>query len=101
MAKKAAVERNKKRQKLSEQYRWKRQALNDIIKDKSKPMDERMAAVQKLAKLPKNSARIRIRNRCLITGRPRGYYRRFGMSRIALRELGSQGLIPGVVKSSW
>lgn len=101
MAKKAAVERNKKRQKLSEQYRWKRQALNDVIKDKSKPMDERMAAVQKLAKLPKNSARIRIRNRCLITGRPRGYYRRFGMSRIALRELGSQGLIPGVVKSSW
>lgn len=101
MAKKSAVERNKKRARMAEQYRWKRQALNDIIKDKSKPMDERMGAVQKLAKLPKNSARIRVRNRCSITGRPRGYYRRFGMSRIALRELGSQGFLPGVVKSSW
>lgn len=101
MAKKSAIARNEKREKLVKQYRWKRQALKDIISDQSKPLEDRMAAVQKLAKMPKNSSPVRVRNRCVVTGRPRGYHRRFGMSRIALRELGSQGLIPGLVKSSW
>jgi small subunit ribosomal protein S14 len=75
--------------------------LKAIVQDRKLPIEERFAAVLKLAQLPRNSARNRIRNRCEITGRPRGYYRKLKVSRIALRDLGSQGLIPGLVKSSW
>lgn len=101
MAKVSAVEKNKKRRKLVAQYASKRAALKAIVMDKSRPMEERFKAQLKLAALPRNSSKTRIRNRCEVTGRPRGYYRELGMSRIALRELGSRGLIPGLVKSSW
>ena len=79
----------------------KRTRLKEIIADKEKPADERFDAVLKLAELPRNSSKTRIRNRCQVTGRPRGFYRKLKMSRIALRELGSQGKVPGLVKSSW
>ena len=82
-------------------YAAKRNALKAIADDKQLPMEERFAARLKLAELPRNSAPTRVRNRCAMTGRPRGYYRKLGISRIALRELGSNGLIPGLVKSSW
>ena len=101
MAKKAMIEREKKRQKLVEQYAAKREALKEIAKDESKPMEERFKARLKLAKLPRNSSATRLHNRCQLTGRPHAYYRKLKMSRIALRELGSQGQIPGLVKSSW
>jgi len=101
MAKKSAVERNLKRQRLSEKYSAKRAALKAIARDTSKPVEERFDAQLKLAGLPRNSAPTRVRNRCLITGRPRAYYRKLKMSRIALRQLASHGLIPGMVKSSW
>ena len=101
MAKTSSVEKNNRRRKLVDQYAAKRKALKDIVMDQSKPMDERFRAQLKLAALPRNSAKIRIRNRCEVTGRPRAYYRKLKMSRIALRELGSQGQIPGLVKSSW
>jgi small subunit ribosomal protein S14 len=101
MAKTSAVEKNKRRRKMVARYAARRKALKDIIMDQSLPMEERFRAQLKLAALPRNSAQVRIRNRCEITGRPRAYYRKLGMSRIALRELGSQGLIPGLVKSSW
>ncbi|GAA4534343.1 30S ribosomal protein S14 [Chelativorans composti] len=101
MAKVSAVEKNKRRRKLLAQYASKRAALKAIVMDKSRPMEERFKAQLKLAALPRNSSKTRIRNRCEVTGRPRGYYRELGMSRIALRELGSRGLIPGLVKSSW
>jgi Ribosomal protein S14 len=101
MAKVSAVEKNKRRRKLVAQYASKRAALKAIVMDKSRPMEERFKAQLKLAALPRNSSKTRIRNRCEVTGRPRGYYRELGMSRIALRELGSRGLIPGLVKSSW
>ena len=101
MAKVSAVEKNKKRIRLVEKYAEKRAALKAIALDDSLPLEERFEARLKLAKLPRNSAPIRVRNRCEVTGRPRGYYRKLKMSRIALRELGSQGMIPGLVKSSW
>ena len=101
MAKVSAVERNKKRQLLVAKYASRRTKLKEIARDLSLPPEERFAANLKLAKLPRNSSPNRVRNRCLISGRPRGYYRKLKMSRIALRELASQGLIPGMVKSSW
>jgi small subunit ribosomal protein S14 len=101
MAKKSAVEKNKHRRELVRQFAPKRAELKAIVMDKTKPMEERFRAQMKLAALPRNSARNRVRNRCEITGRPRAYYRKLRMSRIALRELGSQGRIPGIVKSSW
>jgi small subunit ribosomal protein S14 len=101
MAKKSAVNRNEMVKRLVKQTATKREALKAIANDDSLPLEERFAARLKLAKLPRNSSPVRIRNRCEITGRPRAYYRKLKMSRIALRELGSQGYIPGLVKSSW
>ncbi len=101
MAKKAMIEREKKRQKLVEKYATKRAELKEIAKDQSLPMEERFKARLKLAKLPRNSAANRIHNRCQLTGRPHAYYRKLKVSRIALRELGSSGQLPGMVKSSW
>ena len=101
MAKVSAVEKNNRRRKMAGQYAAKRTALKAIVMDRSKPMEERFKATLKLAELPRNSSKVRIRNRCEVSGRPRGYYRKLKMSRIALRELGSLGRIPGVVKSSW
>ncbi|MFC0282050.1 30S ribosomal protein S14 [Camelimonas abortus] len=101
MAKKSSVEKNKRRQKLVEKYAGRRARLLAIAEDRNRPIEERFEAVLKLAQLPRNSSPTRVRNRCEVTGRPRGYYRKLKMSRIALRELGSQGLIPGLVKSSW
>ena len=101
MAKVSAVERNEKRKRLVAKYAAKRAELKAIARNTELPVEERFAAQLKLADLPRNSASNRVRNRCEITGRPRGYYRKMKMSRIALRELGSQGLLPGLVKSSW
>ena len=101
MAKKSAVERNLKRIRMAARYSGRRAQLKAAAKDEQLPPEERFAARLKLAALPRNSAKIRVRNRCEITGRPRGFYRKFRMSRIALRELASAGYIPGVVKSSW
>ena len=101
MAKKSAIERDKKRRRLVKNGAAKRERLKAIAADNSLPMEERFAARLKLAQLPRNSAPTRLRNRCAVTGRPRGYYRKLNMSRIALREMSSQGLIPGMVKSSW
>lgn len=101
MAKKAMIEREKKRQKLVDKYATKRAALKEIINDESKPMEERFRASLKLAKLPRNSSATRLHNRCQLTGRPHAYYRKLKISRIALRDLGSSGQLPGVVKSSW
>jgi|TARA_B100001013_G_C24531873_1_gene411132 small subunit ribosomal protein S14 len=101
MAKKSAINRNLKRIKMVKKFENKRKKLKEIIYNKKLPLEERFEAQQKLSKLPKNSARTRIRNRCEITGRPHGVYRKLKISRIALRELASQGKIPGMVKSSW
>ncbi|WP_109260617.1 30S ribosomal protein S14 [Hyphobacterium indicum] len=101
MAKTSAVERNRKRKKLAERYAAKRAELKAMARDTSKPVEERFAAQLKLAALPRNSAPTRYRNRCEISGRPRGFYRKLKMSRIALRDLASSGFIPGMVKSSW
>lgn len=101
MAKKSAVNRNERVKKLVKQHAAKRQALKDIANNESLPLEERFEARLKLAEMPRNSAAVRIRNRCEVTGRPRAYYRKLKMSRISLRELGSHGLIPGLVKSSW
>jgi len=101
MAKKSAVNRNEMVKKLVKQLAAKRSALKATANNEALPLEERFEARLKLAKLPRNSAPSRIRNRCEITGRPRAYYRKLRMSRIALRELGSAGLIPGLVKSSW
>src|ERR1700741_5363348 len=101
MAKKSAVNRNERVKKLVKQHLAKRIALKAIANDDSKPLEERFDARLKLAELPRNSSPVRIRNRCEVTGRPRGYYRKLKMSRISLRDLGSAGLIPGLVKSSW
>jgi len=101
MAKKSSIEKNNRRRRMSKQYSGRRARLKTIAMDKTKPMEERFAATLKLAELPRNSAPNRIRNRCEITGRPRAYYRKHKMSRIAMRELGSKGLIPGLLKSSW
>ena len=101
MAKTSSVEKNNRRRKLADQYGPKRATLKAIIMDQSKPMEERFRAQLKLAAMPRNSAKIRIRNRCEVTGRPRAYYRKLKVSRIALRDLGNNGQIPGLVKSSW
>lgn len=101
MAKKAMIEREKKRQMLVQKHAARRAALKEIANDRDRPMEERFKARLKLAKLPRNSSATRLHNRCQLTGRPHGYYRKLKMSRIALRELGSQGQIPGLVKSSW
>jgi small subunit ribosomal protein S14 len=101
MAKKAMIEREKKRQALVERYATKRAALKEIINDQSKSVEERFKASLKLAQLPRNSSATRLHNRCQLTGRPHAYYRKLKMSRIALRDLGSMGQVPGMVKSSW
>ena len=101
MAKKSSIETNKHRRELVDRFRAKRAELKKIVQDKTVEPEERFEATLQLAKLPRNSSRVRVRNRCILTGRPRGYYRKFGLSRIALRELASQGQVPGVVKSSW
>ncbi len=101
MAKLSAVNKNKKRIKLSDKFFKKRQALKKIIMDKKISLEERFKAQQKLSQLPRNSAKSRVMNRCEITGRPHGVYRKLKISRIALRQLGLQGKIPGLVKSSW
>ena len=101
MAKMSAVNKNNKRIKLSDKLFKKRQMLKKIIMDKKLPLEERFKAQQKLSKLPRNSAKTRVRNRCEITGRPHGVYRKLKISRIALRQLGLQGKIPGMIKSSW
>lgn len=101
MAKTSAIQRNLKRIKLVKKFLKKRENLKKIIKNKKLPLDERFAAQLKLAKIPRNSAKVRIRNRCEITGRPHGVYRKLKISRIALRDLASEGKIPGMTKSSW
>jgi len=101
MAKKSMIEREKKRQRLVKQYAAKRAALKEIANNQDLPMEERFKARLKLAKLPRNSSATRLHNRCQLTGRPHAYYRKFKISRIALRDLGSEGHIPGLVKSSW
>ena len=101
MAKTSSIERNLKRIRLSKKYFKRREKLKKIIKNKKLPLEERFAAQLKLAKIPRNSSRTRIRNRCEITGRPHGVYRKLRISRIALRELASKGRIPGMTKSSW
>ena len=101
MAKKAMIEREKKRQKLVDQYAKRRAALKEVANDEARPMEERFKARLKLAKLPRNSSPTRLHNRCQLTGRPKAYYRKLKMSRIALRDLASQGQVPGMVKSSW
>ena len=101
MAKKSAVNRNEAVKALVAKHAAKRASLKAIANDESKPLEERFEARLKLAAMPRNGAATRIRNRCEVTGRPRAYYRKLKMSRIALRELGSHGLIPGLVKSSW
>jgi len=101
MAKLSAIQRNLKRIKLVKKYQQKRKKFKDIVNNRKLPLEERFKAQLKLAKLPKNSSKIRIRNRCEITGRPHGVYRKLKISRIALRELASSGKIPGMTKSSW
>ena len=101
MAKVSSIQKNLKRIRLAKKFLKKREDLKKIIKNKKLPLVERFAAQLKIAKLPRNSARIRIRNRCEITGRPRGVYRKLRISRIALRDLASKGKIPGMTKSSW
>ncbi|WP_428482121.1 30S ribosomal protein S14 [Pyruvatibacter mobilis] len=101
MAKKSAIEKNKRRQQLVKKYAAKREALREIVRDQDRPIEERIQAQLKLSSLPRNSAPSRVRNRCEISGRPRAYYRKLKMSRIALRDLASEGKIPGMVKSSW
>ena len=101
MAKLSAVNKNKRRIRLSDRLYKKRAALKKIVMDKKITLEERFKAQQKLSKLPRNSAKNRVMNRCEITGRPHGVYRKLKISRIALRQLGLQGKIPGLVKSSW
>jgi small subunit ribosomal protein S14 len=101
MAKTSSVEKNNRRRKMTKKFAGKRARLKAIAYDKKLPLEERFEAQLKLAQLPRNSSATRIRNRCEITGRSRAYYRKLKMSRIALRDLGSKGLIPGLVKSSW
>lgn len=101
MAKKSAIENNNKKRRFALSHKETRASLSLVIKNKTSSFEERMMAVHKLAEMPRNSSLIRVRNRCEVTGRPRSFYRKFKMSRIALRELGSIGLIPGLTKSSW
>lgn len=101
MAKKSMINKNNRRRQMAKNKDATRSALKALIMDKDTSMEERFEAVMKLAKMPRNSAKVRIKNRCEMTGRPRGFYRKFKLSRIALRELASSGQIPGVIKSSW
>jgi small subunit ribosomal protein S14 len=101
LAKKSSIEKNERRRKLVKQASGRRARLKAIARNKNSSMEERFAAALKLAELPRNSSPTRIRNRCEVTGRPRAFYRKLKMSRIALRDLGAKGLIPGLVKSSW
>jgi len=101
MAKLSAINKNNKRIKLANRFYLKRRNLKKIIMDKKLPLEERFKAQQKLSKLPRNSSKIRVRNRCQITGRPHAVYRKLKISRIALRQLGLEGKIPGMIKSSW
>ena len=101
MAKKSSIEKNNRRKRLVKKYASKRAQLKAIANDEALSLEERFAARLKLAELPRNSAPNRVRNRCEVTGRPRAYYRKLKMSRIALRELGNFGRVPGIVKSSW
>ncbi len=101
MAKKSAIENNKRKARLVKKFSGRRERLLAIANDESLSMEERFEARLKLAELPRNSAKVRLRNRCEVTGRPRAFTRKMKMSRIALRELGSKGLVPGLVKSSW
>jgi len=101
MAKTSSINRNNKRRKLSAQMGNKRAKLKALVMKKDTPMEERFSAALKLAEMPRNSAKVRIRNRCELTGRPRSFYRKVKLSRIALRQMANSGLIPGMVKSSW
>jgi small subunit ribosomal protein S14 len=101
MAKKSSIEKNNRRRRMAKMYSGRRARLKEIAGDKTKPIEERFAASLKLAEMPRNSSPTRIRNRCEISGRPRAFYRKHKLSRIALRELGSKGMIPGLLKSSW
>lgn len=101
MAKVSSVEKNERRKRLHKKYAAKRAALKETVMNKETPIEERFAAQLELAELPRNSARIRQRNRCGLSGRPRGFYRKLKLSRIALRDLASAGQIPGMIKSSW
>ena len=101
MAKTSSIEKNNRRRKLVAQYAGKRKRLKAIADDMSKPSEERFAARLKLAEMPRNSSKTRIRNRCEVTGRPRGYYRKLRLCRNQLREMASMGMIPGMTKSSW
>jgi len=101
MAKTSSVERDRKRRRMAKQYSGRRARLKEIANDRSLPAEERFAARLKLAELPRNSSPSRIRNRCALSGRPRAYYRKLKMSRIALRDLASKGMVPGMIKSSW
>ena len=101
MAKLSSINKNNRRIKLSNRFYIKRQKLKEVIMNKKLPLEERFKAQQKLSKLPRNSAKVRVMNRCQITGRPHGVYRKLKISRIALRDLGLAGLIPGMTKSSW
>lgn len=101
MAKTGTIERNNKRKRIVKSFENKRKALSEKIYDKNISLEERFGLVIKLASLPRNSAKSRIRNRCALTGRPRGFYRKMGLSRNVLRELAAQGMLPGIVKASW
>lgn len=101
MASKAAVAKNDRRREMADRYRERREELKRIIRDPRTAEEERLGAVQLLNKMPKNSSPVRVRNRCTLTGRPRSYYRKFGLSRIALRDLALSGELPGVIKASW
>lgn len=101
MAKKSAIENNNRKRRIVESRKKTRESVKERLKDKSLAFEERMTLTHKLAEMTRSASATRIRNRCEVTGRPRGYYRKFKMSRIALRELGSLGLIPGIIKASW
>jgi small subunit ribosomal protein S14 len=101
MAKKSSIEKNNRRKRMTKQFAARRAKLKAIAYDKTLPMEERYAATLKLAELPRNSSATRIHNRCELTGRPHAFYRKTKISRIAMRDLGNKGLIPGLVKSSW
>ena len=101
MAKTSSVEKNNRRRKMTAKFAKKRSELKAVVMNRETSPEERIQAVMKLAEMPRNGAKVRIRNRCEVTGRPRAYYRKLKMSRLALRELGNQGMIPGLVKSSW
>lgn len=101
MAKKSSVEKNNRRRRMTQRDKKKRAELKAVVMNQSLPIEERFAATMKLAEMPRNGSKTRIRNRCEVTGRPRAYYRKLGMSRVALRDLGNKGLVPGLLKSSW